>query len=148
MTNLDLRIVLVYHLQKTKKEYKNCETGESRQIYKYKIDKACFQNDMVYSGFSYLPRTTPSDKVLHYKQMILLKIQNIMDVKGVLLQWFINLLIMGLLHLEIKLLVVVLLKVKIYYTNSCRKNCTSQLIKNLKNVRNILLLKAAFGLHI
>ena len=112
MTNLDLRIVLVYHLQKTKKEYKKYETGESRQIYKYKIDKA--KNDMVYSGFSYLPRTTPSDKVLHDKQMILLKIQNIMDVKEVLLQWFINLLIMGLLHLEIKLLLVVLLKVKIY----------------------------------
>ena len=41
---------------------------------------------MVYSGFSYLPRTTPSDKVLHDKHMILIKIQNIMDVKEVLLQ--------------------------------------------------------------
>ena len=103
---------------------------------------------MVYSGFSYLPRTTPSDKVLHDKHMILIKIQNIMDVKKVLLQWLINFLIMSPLRLEIKQLVVVLLKVKLYYTNSWWKNYTSQLIKKIKNVRNILLLKAAFGVHI
>ena len=41
--HLDLHIVLVDHLQKTKKKYKYLrETGDSRYIYQNKLDKACF----------------------------------------------------------------------------------------------------------
>ena len=36
------------------------ETGNSRYIYKEKLDKACFQNDMAYGNFKYLSRRTKS----------------------------------------------------------------------------------------
>ena len=36
-------------------------------IYQNKLDKACFQHDMVNEYFKDLPRTTASDKVLRHK---------------------------------------------------------------------------------
>ena len=57
---------------------------------------------MVYGNFKDLPRRTVSDKVLCIKHLILLKIQNMMDIKKVLLQWFAN--------VSIKRLQMVLLK--------------------------------------
>ena len=36
-------------------------------IYQNKLDKACFQNDMVYGDFKDLLRRTASDRVLRYK---------------------------------------------------------------------------------
>ena len=53
------------------------ETGDSRCIY---------QNEPVKD----LTRRIASDKILSDKHLILLKIQNLIDVKGVLLQWFIH----------------------------------------------------------
>ena len=45
--DLYLFIVLVDHLQKTKKEYKKFrETEDSRYIYQNELDKTCFQHDM------------------------------------------------------------------------------------------------------
>ena len=38
--------------------------GDSRYIYKKKLDKACFQHDIVYEDYKDLPRKTASDKVL------------------------------------------------------------------------------------
>ena len=38
-------------------------------------------------AFGHLPKRTASGKICSTKQMILLKIQNMMDVKEVLLQW-------------------------------------------------------------
>ena len=40
------------------------ETGDSRYIYENKLDKACFQHDMVYRDFKDLTRKTASDKIM------------------------------------------------------------------------------------
>ena len=80
------------HLQKTKKKHKNSKKAEDSQyIYQKELDKVCFQHDKDYEDFKDLTR------IKHYciviKHLILLKIQNMMDIKEVLLQWFINFLI-------------------------------------------------------
>ena len=58
--------MLVDHLLKTKKEFKNFKkkTEDTKNIYKNELDKACFQNDMAYGDFKDLARRTASDKVL------------------------------------------------------------------------------------
>ena len=61
------------------------ETGDSRHIYQNELDKTCFPHNMVYGDFKDLPRRTASNKILPDNDLILLKIQNIMDVKEVLL---------------------------------------------------------------
>ena len=66
------------------------ETGGSNHIYQNKLDKVCFQHDMVYEDFKYLPKRTIADKISHDKAFRLLKIQRMMDVKMDLVQWFIN----------------------------------------------------------
>ena len=66
------------------------ETGGSNYIYQNKLDKVCFQHDMVYEDFKYLPKRTIADKISHDKAFRLLKIQRMMDVKMDLVQWFIN----------------------------------------------------------
>ena len=43
------------------------ETGESRYIYQYKLNKVCFQHKRAYGGFRDLPRKTAYNKVLHDK---------------------------------------------------------------------------------
>ena len=43
------------------------ETGDSGDIYKNELDKACFQHYMAYGGFKDLARITASDKVLREK---------------------------------------------------------------------------------
>ena len=40
------------------------ETGDTSQVYKNELDKACFQHDLTYRDFKDLKRTTFSDKVL------------------------------------------------------------------------------------
>ena len=40
------------------------ETGDTKYIYKNKLDKACFQHNMAYGDFKALARRTASDKVL------------------------------------------------------------------------------------
>ena len=102
------------------------ETGGSRYIYQNELDKACFQHDMAYWKFIDLPRRTASDKILRDKQLILLKIRNMMDIKEVLHQWFTKVLIRSLFCLhgqrlylhEINLLPVVVLKVKLCQTEN------------------------------
>ena len=66
------------------------ETVGSNHIYQNKLDKVCFQYDMVYEDFKYLPKRTIADKISHDKAFRLLKIQRMMDVKMDLVQWFIN----------------------------------------------------------
>ena len=48
---------------------------------------------MAYEKRKDLPRRTASDNVLHDKAFNIAKIQYMMDVKEVLLQWFMNFLI-------------------------------------------------------
>ena len=43
------------------------ETGDSRYIFKNKLDKAYFQQDMIYEDFQDLSRRTASDKLLRDK---------------------------------------------------------------------------------
>ena len=43
------------------------QTGDSRCIYRIELDKVCFQHDVVYEEFKYLPRGTASDQVLRDK---------------------------------------------------------------------------------
>ena len=57
--------MFVYHLLKSKKEFK--ETGDPNYIYKNALDKAYFQDDLVYGDFKDLAKRTASDKVLRYK---------------------------------------------------------------------------------
>ena len=46
---------------------KNKKTGDLRYTYQNELDKACFQHDMAYGDFKYLPKRTASDKVLREK---------------------------------------------------------------------------------
>ena len=43
------------------------QTGNTDYIYKYDLDKACFQHDMAYSKFKDLAKRTQSDKVVRDK---------------------------------------------------------------------------------
>ena len=63
------------------------ETGDSRYIYQNELDKAFFQHDMAYEDFKDLARKKVSRKYCVIMHLILLKIQNMMDIKEVLLQW-------------------------------------------------------------
>ena len=57
--------MLVDHLLKTKKEYKNLKKQEIQDIfYQNEVDETCSQYDMVNGDFKHLPRRTASDKVL------------------------------------------------------------------------------------
>ena len=50
---------------KNKKNIKKFkETGYSSYIYRNKLEKTCFQYDMTYEDFKYLPKRTASNKVL------------------------------------------------------------------------------------
>ena len=49
------------------------ETGDSRYIYKNKLDKACFQHDIVYGDVKYLGKRTASDKFLRDKAFNIVK---------------------------------------------------------------------------
>ena len=57
----------------TQKIKKLKEIGDSRYIYQNKLDKGCFQNDMVHGDFKDLPRTKASDKGLSYKSFDITK---------------------------------------------------------------------------
>ena len=43
------------------------QTGDAKYIYKYELDKACFQHDMAYGDFKDLKRRTAADNVLRDK---------------------------------------------------------------------------------
>ena len=70
------------------------ETGDTKYIFKYELGKACFQQ--AYGDFKNLARRTASDKVLWDKAFNFAKIQNMADIKEVLLLWFIGFLMKNL----------------------------------------------------
>ena len=49
------------------------QTGDTNYIYKYELDKACFQHDMAYGDFKDLARTTASDKIFRDKSFNIAK---------------------------------------------------------------------------
>ena len=57
-------------LLKTKKEYKNLDSGDSRYIYQNEVDKACFQHELTYGNFKDF-----SIKYYVIKNLILLNIK-------------------------------------------------------------------------
>ena len=61
--------MLVVHLLKRKKEFKNLCKQEIQIIFIYRndLDKACFQHDMAYGKYKDLNKRTQSDKVLRNK---------------------------------------------------------------------------------
>ena len=65
------------------------ETGDSRYTYQNELDMLGF-HDITYGDFKDLTRGTASDKILRHKAFNIAKIQNIMEIKEVLLQCFIN----------------------------------------------------------
>ena len=67
--SLDLHIVLVDHLQKTKKK----QRGDSWYIYQNEPDKTCFQHDMACGDFKDLTRRTTFDKILRDKAFYIAK---------------------------------------------------------------------------
>ena len=76
-------------VNKNKERKKIKETGDSRNMYQNELDKACFQHDLTYGDFKDLPRKTASDKVLRDKSINIAK-KYMVDIKEVLIQWFIN----------------------------------------------------------
>ena len=64
------------------------ETGDSKNIYKNELDKACFQHGMAYGDVKDLPRETAYNKVLHDR--ILLKILDMIGFNADLLKLFIS----------------------------------------------------------
>ena len=57
------------------------ETEDSKHIYENDLHKACFQH-MAYGDFKDFPRRTTADYYV-IKHLVLLKIQNMMDIKAV-----------------------------------------------------------------
>ena len=81
------------------------ETKDSRNVYKNKLDKACFQYAMAYGNFKDLNRGITADKVLHNKGFNIAK--NLKydgcHINVDLLQWFIIFLIKKLLKEQLKM---------------------------------------------
>ena len=57
------------------------ETGDTNYVFKNELDKACFVNDAAYSNSKDFTKRTIADKILKIKHLILLRIQNMMDIK-------------------------------------------------------------------
>ena len=101
------------------------EIGDTKYIHKNELHKVCFQHNMACGDFKDLARKTASDKVLRDKAFNIAKKQNMMDIKEVLLLWFINFLIKNLFQLQIYLLKVVVLILKSNKMNNWLKNYTN-----------------------
>ena len=57
------------------------KTGDTKNIYRNELDKACFQYDMTYGDFKDLAKRTAVDKVLRDKAFSIAKDPNMMDIK-------------------------------------------------------------------
>ena len=79
------------------------ETGDASYIYKNKLDKACFQNDMAYEAFKDLKRRTASDKILRDKAFNTAKNPKYDGYERRLASMFISFLIKSLLCVQINL---------------------------------------------
>ena len=90
---------------------------QRRDIYKNELDKAYFQHNMAYQDFKDLTRRTASDKEI--KHLMLLKTQNMMNIKEVLVLSFIN--------FVIKKPQVAMLIMKLNKINSKLNDCSKQL---------------------
>ena len=78
------------------KKFKNA--GDCRYTYQNELDKTCFQRHIVYVDFKDLPKKKLLIRYYATNGLISLKIQNMMHINEVLLQWFRNFLINNLLR--------------------------------------------------
>ena len=78
---------------------------------------------MANGDFKDLNRRIFAHKALRNKALNMLKIENMMDIKEVLLQWFINFLIKRFLP--------AVLKMRIFLVNNWHQNYTKQLLESL-----------------
>ena len=89
MDRLLKKEIIEYKERKQKKEsiQKFKETGDFKYIYQNKPYKAYFKHDMTYAGFTDLTK-----ELLYFviKHLIFLKIRNMVDIKKLLLHWFVN----------------------------------------------------------
>ena len=88
-------MLVFLHLQK-KRNTKN-QRNRRFTIYLSKRTRACFQHDMAYGDFK---TRTASDKILCDNTFHIA--EKLIDIKGVLLQWFMNFLIKTLLVEQLK----------------------------------------------
>ena len=89
---------------KNKEKLQTFKETDSKYIYQIELDKACFQHNIAYGGLKIYLRNQLLTKYYMIKHLILLKIQNMLNIKEILRQWFKSFLI--------KRLCVVLLKMK------------------------------------
>ena len=95
------------HLPKTKREYKNLKRQEIQDIFikKHEINPAF----IIIWSMEILKTFLKEQFLINYhiiKQLILLKIQNVMDINLDLLQWFmVKSFLMLLLHVQLNLLI-------------------------------------------
>ena len=101
------------------------ETVDSRYIYQNKLVKACFKHDMAYGDFNYLTRSTDSDKILCDKAFNIAK-----NPKYDGYQRRLASMVYRFFDEKLLVVVVVVLKMKIFQTKNYLKNCTNQLLKN------------------
>ena len=120
------------------------ETGNTKYIYKNKLDKACFEHGITHGDFKDLPKRTASGKILRDNSFNIEKIQNMVDIKEFLLLWFTVFLIKKTLHLQINLFQVVELKIKLNKINKLQMNFINQLSKHLRKQEFIHHVKARF----
>ena len=73
------------HLWKTKTEWKSLKKQEIYDTFIKTNFKVCFQHDMAYANFKDLTRRTASDKTLQDEEFNIAKIQDMMNLKVVLL---------------------------------------------------------------
>ena len=79
------------------------ETRNSIYFYRNELDRACFQHDMTYGDFKDLGRRAAWDKILRNNTNIAKNPRYDGYERG-LVQWFINVLVKSLLHLQTNLL--------------------------------------------
>ena len=99
---------------------------------------------MAFGDFKDLTIKITSNKILQEKHLILLKLQNMMDVKEVFLQWFLFLFYLFIIFFDEKLLLEQL-KLKSNLIKNLLKNYTNKLLEHLKNEKHIQLFRQHFG---
>ena len=128
-------MVLVAHLLKTKKEFKNIFLYNKNYTYKNSLDKTCFQHDMAYGNYKDLVKRTESDKVLSDKAFKIAKNPKYNGYER------------GLTSMVYKFLIKILQVnvLNLCQINNLQMNLINQLLENLKDSNSILLLKTKIG---
>ena len=116
------------------------QTGDSRYIYQNNQIKFVFNMSWLNEILKIWLEEELLIKYYVMKHLIFLKIQKMIDIKEVLLQWFINSLIKNLLA--------AVLKMRKFQTKSQLKNNKNQLLENLIKTKYIHLLQIIFGVLI